>query len=96
MKNYVHARRRYLLLMVTLTALTANTPYIVRAQTYAQAVVPVQRTARTIGNFQDADQKRSVRDILFALEEAYHVSFNYDDAVDQGPDTTGRLLLEKG
>ncbi len=84
MKNYVHARRRYLLLMVTLTALTANTLYILRAQTYAQAVVPVQRTGRTIEIFQDADQKRSVRDILFALEEAYHVSFNYDDAVIKG------------
>ena len=81
MKNYVHARRRYLLLIATLTALTANTPYIVRAQTYAQAVVPVQRTGRSSGKQQDTDNKRSVKAILFALEDAYHVSFNYDDAL---------------
>lgn len=48
-------------------------------QAYA-IVSPALRNGTSVRSAQQEESKRSIRAILFSLEEAYQVSFNYDDA----------------
>lgn len=78
MKNCLLVLARCLLLTAVILG---GTHLSVLAQVYATASpLPMQRSATEAHSFQ-SENKRSVRSILFALEESYHVSFSYNDAV---------------
>lgn len=75
--------KKCLLVLARCLLLTAvilgGTHLAVLAQVYATAL-PMQRSVTEASSFQ-GESKRSVRTILFALEESYHVSFSYNDAI---------------
>jgi TonB-linked SusC/RagA family outer membrane protein len=78
MKNCLHVFARCLLLT---TVILGGFQLASFAQVYATASpLPLQRSATNAPSLQ-SESKRSVRTILFALEESYHVSFSYNDAL---------------
>lgn len=50
-------------------------------QVYAKGTAPDQQRTSHASAQERAEDRRSVSALLFALEESYHVSFNYDDAI---------------
>ena len=84
MKNYLLVFPRCVLSTIIVVLGVAQLPVL--GQTYAKASGGVSSYQRSDEDVRSSSQtnKRSVRDILFALEETYHVSFNYDDAIVRG------------
>lgn len=79
MKNCLHVFARCLLLT---TVILGGFQLASFAQVYATASpLPLQRSTSNAPSLQSEKSKRSVRTILFALEESYHVSFSYNDAI---------------
>jgi TonB-linked SusC/RagA family outer membrane protein len=84
MKNYLLLFPRRVLFTFIVVLGSVQLPVL--GQTYANVsggVSSYQKTPVEVRSSPDSN-KRSVRDILFALEETYHVSFNYDDAIVRG------------
>src|SRR5688572_24169505 len=76
MKNPLPELPRCLLFALLLGSLQLP----VLGETYTNAL-PGQQKSKPA---QHENSRRSVRDILFDLEEAHHVSFNYDDTIIRG------------
>lgn len=80
MKKYLPASwPGYLMLVIILGSIKLPAA----GQVYAKAALSPPQLHEEISKTQGSGNK-SVRSILFELEESYHVSFNYDDAIMQG------------
>lgn len=78
MKNYLRQLARSTVVLMVAVAGTFQLP--VFGQLYAHGSRGTTTLGLQMEDPQDDNSKRSIRTILFSLEETYHVSFNYDDA----------------